>query len=145
MFILLVILSVSLVNSQQNFDLIHKNFDLNYRGINSDGLCRQQLQYYQENLDQNVLWARVMRDSWGNVPAGIFSGNLFDFGSFDQCINFIHSSMNVTGGRIIGQHCTLMIPFELYEKRERNSKFTAPNRRYERHVIFDFLKVFKTF
>lgn len=93
----------------------------------SNGLCNRQLSYFLDGLDRNVLWAREMRDSWGNVPSGLFSGNVYDFGSFDQCINFRHYSMDV--GEISGQHCTLMIPFDLRDSNEQISKFMPPSRR----------------
>lgn len=92
------------------------NFDLSFK-LKSDSpndLCNSQLQYFQNSLDENVLWARKMRDAWGNVPSGIFSGNQFDFGNFDQCIRFKHEAGEL--GEISGQHCTLMVPFDREEQ-----------------------------
>lgn len=86
------------------------NFDLRFSPISTKELCNRQWMFFQDNLDRNVLWARKMRDAWGNIPSGIFSGNVYDFGSFDQCLNFEH--YNEVSGEIIGQHCTLLIPFD---------------------------------
>lgn len=37
-------------------------------------------------------------DSWGKIPAGIFSLNLNSFGQYDECINIEHS-------HIKGKYC----------------------------------------
>lgn len=87
--------------------------DFRFKSDSVNKLCNRQLNHFQESLDHDVIWARKMRDAWGNVPSGIFSGNLFDFGNFDQCLNLQHSTDSV--GKIFGQHCTLMIPFERVE------------------------------
>jgi hypothetical protein len=64
-------------------------------------------------------------DAWGKIPSGIFSGNLYDFGSFDQCLRFEHDPENQGIGRIEGQHCTLMIPIN--EKAgNRSLRFMPP-------------------
>jgi hypothetical protein len=91
----------------------------------SNDLCVQQLNFFRENLDQRALWARRLRDSWGNFPSGVFSGNLYDFGNFDQCINFRHDSREV--GEIVGQHCTLLIPHNRDDE-ELTAKFMPPSR-----------------
>lgn len=82
------------------------------------------MKFINESLAQNLPWARRMRDAWGNVPSGIFSGNLFDFGSFDQCVE-IRQPTEV--GEIVGQHCTVMLPFDVNGK---SPKFMPPSRRW---------------
>lgn len=77
----------------------------------SNDLCDTQLQYIEKNLKEGALWARQLNDAWGKMPAGMYSGNYFDFGSFDQCIQFKHESSTV--GEIRGQHCTIMFPYDL--------------------------------
>lgn len=100
-------------------------FDLRLQPSSSSELCNRQLEIFQKDLDNNVKWARQMRDAWGHIQSGIFSGNLYDFGNFDQCINFEHYSRET--GEILGQHCTLMIP---YDRDQLNviAKITTPNR-----------------
>lgn len=115
-------LCVARLNAAQD-----KTFDLKFNALDSSELCNIQLNYFQENLDRDVLWARVMRDSWGSFPSGTFSGNHFDFGNFDQCVNFHHSDV----GEIIGQHCTLMIPFDIHHTSDQMVKLMAPNRRFD--------------
>lgn len=106
-----------------NFDTF-KPFDLKFEQIAATELCNRQIKHFQEALSRNDLWARKMRDSWGKVPSGIFSGNLFDFGNFDQCLDFQHYSYKT--GEILGQHCTLMVPFD----RENSvlGRITTPSR-----------------
>lgn len=95
--------------------------------MESDDLCTKQFNYFQDELNRNAGWAREMHDSWGNLPTGIFSGNLFDFGHFDQCINFMHASDAV--GDVLGQHCTIMFSFDRYVSKNHVAKFMTPNRR----------------
>lgn len=103
----------------------YKYFGLDFHQLASSDLCSRQLKYFQTSLDQNARWARLMHDAWGSIPSGIFSGNLFDFGNFDQCVNLQHES---SVGEILGQHCTLMIPFNL-EQPDGQLKFMPPSRR----------------
>lgn len=37
-------------------------------------------------------------DSWGKLPSGILSGNLFEIGSYDQCVKIAETSFT-------GQYC----------------------------------------
>lgn len=90
--------------------------------MQSNDLCNKQLIHFEESFELNE---RKMRDAWGKTPSGMFSGNLYDFGNFDQCIEVKHYSENV--GEISGQHCTLMIPFD--RDSELHSKFMPPSRR----------------
>lgn len=45
-------------------------------------------------------------DSWGKVPTGVFFGNIYEFGNFDQCRRVHYSHYY---GTIAGQHCTMMV------------------------------------
>lgn len=126
-----VIFVLKVVNSRHEFitnssrQLSKKlDFNFNFSTNISNHLCNSQLAACQDSLEQNVLWARKIRDSWGKVPAGMFSGNYFDLGNFDQCIDVHYMSNEI--GDLTGQHCTLMIPYDL----EPNSeiKLAAPSR-----------------
>lgn len=97
-------------NAEVLFEKFGTKFDLNLQPNSENILCNRQLDYFQESFDQNALWARKMRDAWGNFPSGIYSGNFLDFGNFDQCINIKHRSEHV--GVIAGQYCLLMISFD---------------------------------
>lgn len=105
------------------------HFDFNFNSITNmvNDLCNNQLAAYQVGLEQNVRWARTIRDAWGKVPAGLLSGNYFDLGSFDQCIDVSYYSNDV--GEIAGQHCTLMIPYNLeMNPMDPISRLAAPSR-----------------
>ncbi|KAL7035542.1 hypothetical protein ACKWTF_008433 [Chironomus riparius] len=84
-------------------------------------MCRIQSEYIEDNYNKGSLWARKLRDSWGKFPSGIFSGNYFDFGYYDQCIDFKHYSEDV--GKIQGQYCLIKFP---YQQRMRNDVSYVP-------------------
>lgn len=44
-----------------------------------------------------------MIDAWGKLPSGILSGNLYEIGNFDQCLEIDHSTKNF--GQLNGQYC----------------------------------------
>lgn len=115
-------LEFNMKSTQQLKKSFNLNFDFNTNMSNH--LCNSHLAAFQDSLEQNVLWARKLRDSWGNVPSGMFSGNYFDLGNFDQCIEVLHVSNDV--GEIVGQHCTLMIPYDLESSLE--PKIATPSR-----------------
>ena len=97
--------------SVEVFNANKKSFvNVQLEPISSNDECNRQIDFFNRNLAEGNLWAKEMRDSWGDFPSGIYSGNTFDFGSFDQCINIRHNLYEV--GEVIGQHCTLMIPYE---------------------------------
>lgn len=75
-------------------------------------ICGQQMTYIDENYERGVIWARKIKNAWGSFPSGVFSGNRFDFGNFDQCIEFYHSSNSV--GDFNGQFCTIFFSYELF-------------------------------
>lgn len=108
---------------QKSVKQLHFNFNFNTNVSNH--VCNKQLAIYQESLQQNAMWARLIRDSWGNVPSGLFSGNYFDLGNFDQCIDVTYHSTEV--GEITGQHCTLMVPYDL-EVNPEAAKISTPSR-----------------
>ncbi|KAJ6640801.1 Nose resistant to fluoxetine protein 6 [Pseudolycoriella hygida] len=51
----------------------------------NDERCFNETIIFYEGIAQSKLWAVKMYDSWGNVPSGILSGNVYDLGFFDQC------------------------------------------------------------
>lgn len=103
-------------------------------------VCNQQLKYFQESFDAHALWARQMHDSWGKIPSGLFSGNVYDFGSFDQCINLKLSSVL---GKITGQHCTLMIPVDMGDGEESAAKILPPSRRLLKLKFWKIVEFFE--
>lgn len=99
------------VFSESSESIFDSRFYINFKPESTSQLCNVQLKQFQESLDKHELWARKMRDAWGNFPSGIFVGSNFDFGNFDECT---HLKFNTEeAGEVLGQHCTLMIPFEV--------------------------------
>lgn len=81
----------------------------------SSSICHLQNSYMEENYLKGALWARRFRDSWGRFPSGIFSGNHYDFGNFDQCIDFDQQTESFN--EIRGQYCLLMFPCDTSSKK----------------------------
>lgn len=42
------------------------------------------------------MYINIVIDSWGKIPSGIFMGNNYELGNYDECINTEH---------IMGQYC----------------------------------------
>ncbi|KAL7035541.1 hypothetical protein ACKWTF_008432 [Chironomus riparius] len=89
-----------------------------------DTACSIQNEYIEDFYNKGSLWARKFRDSWGKFPSGIFSGNHFDFGHFDQCLYFKHYSEDVS--EIQGQYCLLMFPYDMKKQEVDISPRFAP-------------------
>lgn len=71
-------------------------------------LCDSQVKYFHDELRVGTFWAKKVRDSWGNLPiTGTYSGNKFDFGQFDQCVNFRQNSKAY--GSFIGKYCIIFV------------------------------------
>lgn len=74
-------------------------------------LCESQVKYFEDELKLGAIWAKIVQDSWGNLPiSGTYSGNKFDFGQFDQCIDFTHESK--VYGNFAGRYCIIFVPSE---------------------------------
>ncbi len=102
--ILFLAILLKIVNSQSIF-----NISLLQPSVND--LCDAQLRYIDENFNEGQVWANKILDSWGRFPSGTFSGNLYDFGHFDQCVRFVHRTNSL--GIIHGQHCTIVFHHEM--------------------------------
>ncbi|EDW43346.1 GM23555 [Drosophila sechellia] len=53
----------------------------------ADLLCVKDLTKLVSALQGGQYWAIKMIDAWGGIPSGIFTGNVYDLGNFDECIN----------------------------------------------------------
>lgn len=96
--------------------------DFPLRAISVSYPCNAQLSQLARSIPSQELWARKMRDSWGGVPSGLFSGNAVDFGNYDQCVNIDEGT---SLGRVTGQYCLLGIPFERYGEPKSEKMGTA--------------------
>lgn len=118
----------SYISHTQTFKESRKtlDFDFNFNTNLSSHRCNIQLAKTQDSFEKNELWARQIRDAWGKVPSGMLSGNYFDLGNFDQCIGVRHYSNEV--GDIAGQHCVLMIPYDLELSAKTMARLATPSR-----------------
>lgn len=54
-----------------------------------------------------------MIDSWGFIPSGVLTGNLYDLGNFDECVNIRAAGSQAS--TIRGKYCFLTVsPGELF-------------------------------
>nr|XP_016931644.1 O-acyltransferase like protein [Drosophila suzukii] len=65
-----------------------------------DLLCLSDMSKLMTALQGGQYWALKMIDAWGSIPSGILSGNLYDLGNFDECIN-------IEKENIRGKYCFL--------------------------------------
>lgn len=65
--------------------------------------CLGQLAFFVNGLQQREIWAISIFDAWSKLQSGIFSGNLANYGHFDQCVRSRHSMDGI--GEFQGQHC----------------------------------------
>ncbi|XP_043654319.1 nose resistant to fluoxetine protein 6-like [Drosophila teissieri] len=65
-----------------------------------DYQCLNDISMLVSALQGGQYWAFKMIDSWGGIPSGIFTGNVYDLGNFDECINIKKDSLR-------GKYCFL--------------------------------------
>ncbi|XP_044314894.1 LOW QUALITY PROTEIN: nose resistant to fluoxetine protein 6-like [Drosophila rhopaloa] len=65
-----------------------------------DLLCLSEMGQLMLALRSGQFWALKMIDSWGSIPSGLFTGNVYDLGNFDECIN-------IKNNNIRGKYCFL--------------------------------------
>uniref|UniRef100_A0A6P4FNW1 Nose resistant to fluoxetine protein 6-like n=1 Tax=Drosophila rhopaloa TaxID=1041015 RepID=A0A6P4FNW1_DRORH len=66
-----------------------------------DLLCLSEMGQLMLALRSGQFWALKMIDSWGSIPSGLFTGNVYDFGNFDECINIKMDSFFFIGGLLV--------------------------------------------
>ncbi|CAO1428231.1 unnamed protein product [Diamesa tonsa] len=69
-----------------------------------DKVCHEQMDLLVESFNKRMLWALKVFDAWGKIQSGLFSGNLINFGHYDQCIGV---SYKYDQGLFLGQHCMI--------------------------------------
>ncbi|KAL4143277.1 hypothetical protein QTP88_005628 [Uroleucon formosanum] len=78
--------------------------DLFYRALanftlwQADGeACRRQSTMYKEHLSNHTSWAVRMQESWDRYPVGLLSGNTYQMGVYDECVDIQYP--------VKGQYC----------------------------------------
>ncbi|XP_049288164.1 nose resistant to fluoxetine protein 6-like [Anopheles funestus] len=85
---------------------------LDTRQLRNETQCDRQLLALVAGVQAKEFWTVKLLDSWGKWPAGIFSGNLYELGHYDQCIDLRHEHGMPTVGTIQGRYCLLTVPLE---------------------------------
>lgn len=70
-----------------------------------DELCKRQMALLSESYKDKKLWALKVFDAWGKSQSGLFSGNLANFGHYEQCLAMKQSFDDPEDGLFEGQHC----------------------------------------
>lgn len=73
----------------------------------SDEMCKKQMFRLVADYQNKELWALKVLDSWGKSQSGLFSGNLINFGHYEQCLATRHQFDDPTEGVYVGQHCMI--------------------------------------
>lgn len=70
-----------------------------------DELCKRQMALLSESYKSKELWALKVFDAWGKSQSGLFSGNLANFGHYEQCLAMKQPFDDPEDGLFEGQHC----------------------------------------
>lgn len=72
-----------------------------------DGLCTKQARLLLDDYQSKELWALKVFDAWGKSQSGLFSGNLINFGHYEQCLQMKKAFDDPEDGVFQGQHCMI--------------------------------------
>lgn len=73
----------------------------------NDEMCQKQLVLLIEAYQAKELWSLKVFDAWGKSQSGLFSGNLVNFGHWEQCLAMRHEFEDPADGIFEGQHCMI--------------------------------------
>lgn len=128
--VLILIVKYSLVNcfNLTSIDEVFQEFSERLNGessneSNTDSLCLTQLLQISHGVASNEIWALKIIDAWSKLNSGLFSGNLANFGHFDQCIKVSH--VMEESGTLQGQYC--MTTFKEKEGNSNETGVGSPN------------------
>ncbi|XP_052899878.1 nose resistant to fluoxetine protein 6-like [Anopheles moucheti] len=80
--------------------------------LHNETRCDRQLLALVAGIQAKEFWTVKLLDSWGKWPAGIFSGNLYELGHYDQCVDLRHEHGSPIIGTIRGRYCFLTVPLD---------------------------------
>lgn len=72
-----------------------------------DELCEKQVALLYAGYQAEEDWAMRIYDSWGKSQSGLLSGNLINFGHYEQCLSTLHTFEDRHHGTFFGQHCMI--------------------------------------
>ncbi|XP_043653156.1 nose resistant to fluoxetine protein 6-like [Drosophila teissieri] len=99
--------ALDFVGQVKNFD-VEELSTLDSRAPSLDDMiCLNDLAALMTGLSNGQYWALKMFDAWGSKPSGLLTGNMYDLGNFDECLNI---KQEVSLGRTIqGKYCFLSV------------------------------------
>ncbi|KAH8325600.1 hypothetical protein KR067_002172, partial [Drosophila pandora] len=104
-------LSVEFVELFPNITAADLTGDLSRAGLLAVQECQVDIALLTKDLASFKTWAVKMIDSWGFLPSGMFMGNFWDLGNFDECIG-IENVVSATH-RVAGKYCLATSPLVL--------------------------------
>uniref|UniRef100_A0A182P7U7 Nose resistant-to-fluoxetine protein N-terminal domain-containing protein n=1 Tax=Anopheles epiroticus TaxID=199890 RepID=A0A182P7U7_9DIPT len=73
--------------------------------------CERQLVALVAGVQAKEFWTVKLLDSWGKWPAGIFAGNMYELGHYDECVDLRHSyGPPGSPSTLQGRYCMLTVP-----------------------------------
>lgn len=79
--------------------------------LKDDELCEKQIALLVAGYQRKDSWALRIWDAWGKTQSGIISGNLVNFGHYEQCLAVRHDFEDENFGTFLGQHCMIFFNF----------------------------------
>lgn len=93
------------------------------------------LEKWKQKKKKNIsFWFQVL-DAWGKVPSGILSGNLLEFGSFEQCLDTTYKYDEVED-EIHPQYCLGQFVFKTGD----NSWFEHERKFKDEHTLISMIE-----
>lgn len=105
--LLLKVNSVKTFRFQNVFDVpkLLATPEAKFKITKDNALCKKQVVLLVGGYERKELWALKVFDAWGKSQSGLFSGNLINFGHYEQCLEIKHKFNDTSAGYFFGQHC----------------------------------------
>lgn len=85
----------------------HRPQGKDVKASKDDQVCEKQVFLLLGGYKRKELWAMKVFDAWGKSQSGLFSGNLINFGHYEQCLAMRYEFSDKADGVFQGQHCMI--------------------------------------
>jgi Nose resistant-to-fluoxetine protein, N-terminal domain len=109
-------LNVDQIVTKFNQKIVNEKETREKSGNNSS--CIAKLELLSTAFSNGEIWAVQIFDAWSKLQSGIFSGNVANYGHFDQCVRSRHDMKEL--GNFQGQHC--VISYQGHEQLNRSEQ-----------------------
>ncbi|CRK95084.1 CLUMA_CG008562, isoform A [Clunio marinus] len=146
-------LIIVLVLCNEKYEAKPQNdLEINYRpqedftkNRKDDEMCEKQMLLLVDGFQRKEIWALKVFDSWGRSQAGLFSGNLLNFGHYEQCIQMKQDFDSDESGIFQGQHCLVFFKIsDIVESFASNERDTILNHIFEIDILSRYMNVSKS-